>query len=70
MSMKKVTYLLAALAILGGIFAFRTRDWGLISLAHEEGNLHSFATVLARLCAPSHGRGGGHDHSRRLDRSS
>ena len=66
--MKKLTFLLAALATLGGIIAFNPpvsgqsepqaapsygftippgyRDWRLISLAHEEGNLHSFAAVL------------------------
>ena len=66
--MKKVTFLLAVLAILGGIFVLRKpvsgqtdaqaapsygftipagyRDWRFISLAHEEGNLHSFAAVL------------------------
>ena len=66
--MKSITFLMAALATLGGIIAFRTpvsgqtdshsapsygftippgyRDWRFISLAHEEGNFHSFAAVL------------------------
>jgi hypothetical protein len=66
--MKRITFLLVALAILGGVVAFRVpasgqtdaeaapsygvkippgyRDWRLISVAHEEGNLNSFAAVL------------------------
>ena len=66
--MKRLTFLLAALATLGGVVAFRVpasgqtdaeaapsygvrippgyRDWRLISVAHEEGNLNSFAAVL------------------------
>ena len=66
--MKRLTFLLTALATLGGVVAFRApasgqtdaeaapsygfkipsgyRDWRLISVAHEEGNLHSFAAVL------------------------
>ncbi|MBZ5625411.1 MAG: cytochrome P460 family protein [Acidobacteriia bacterium] len=66
--MKRLTFLLVALATLGGVVAFRApasgqtdaeaapsygvkippgyRDWKLISVAHEEGNLNSFAAVL------------------------
>jgi hypothetical protein len=66
--MKRIAFLLVALATLGGVIAFRTpasgqtgaeaapsygvkippgyRDWRLISVAHEEGNLNSFAGVL------------------------
>jgi hypothetical protein len=65
---KRITFLLAALATLGGVVAFRApasgqteaeaapsygvelppgyRDWRLISVAHEEANLNSFAAVL------------------------
>jgi len=68
MFMKQLTFLLAALATLGGVAAFRVlasgqtdantapsygvevpagyRDWRLISVAHEEGSLNSFAAVL------------------------
>jgi Cytochrome P460 len=66
--MKRITFLLVALATLSGVVAFRApasgqtdaeaapsygveippgyRDWRLISVAHEEGNLNSFAAVL------------------------
>ena len=66
--MKRIAFLLVALATLGGVIAFRApasgqtdagaapsygvkippgyRDWRLISVAHEEGNLNSFAAVL------------------------
>ena len=66
--MKRIPFLLVALATLGGVVAFRApasgqtdagaapsygvkippgyRDWRLISVAHEEGNLNSFAAVL------------------------
>ena len=66
--MKQITFLLVALATIGGVVAFRApasgqtdaeaapsygtkvpsgyRDWRLISVAHEEGNLNSFAAVL------------------------
>jgi hypothetical protein len=65
--MKRITFLLAVVAALAGVFAFTDltsraygentpifvtkipsgyRDWRLISVAHEEGNLNSFAAVL------------------------
>jgi hypothetical protein len=66
--MKRITFLLIAIATLCGVVAFRVpasgqtdietapifvnkipagyRDWRLISVAHEEGNLNSFAAVL------------------------
>jgi hypothetical protein len=66
--MKRIPFLLVALATLGAVVAFRApasgqtdagaapsygvkippgyRDWRLISVAHEEGNLNSFAAVL------------------------
>jgi hypothetical protein len=66
--MKRITFLLVALATLAGVVAITVpaslhadevaapifvtevpagyRDWKLISVAHEEGNLNSFAAVL------------------------
>jgi len=66
--MRRITFLLVALATLGGVIAFRApasgqtdsgaaasygfkippgyRNWRLISVAHEEGSLNSFAAVL------------------------
>ena len=66
--MKRITFLLLAVATLAGAIAYMVpasgqeaqnsapvyltkipsgyRDWRLISVAHEEGNLHSFAAVL------------------------
>jgi hypothetical protein len=67
--MKRITFLLAAVAILAAVVAYlahaprhataqeaapifvteipaRYRDWKLISVAHKEGDLHSFAAVL------------------------
>ena len=66
--MKRITFLLTAVATLAGVVAFTVpaslhadeeaapifvtlippgyRDWKLISVAHEEGNLNSFAAIL------------------------
>jgi len=66
--MKRVAFLLIAVAMVAGVVAFIAptsehadgaaapifvtqippgyRDWRLISVAHEEGNLHSFAAIL------------------------
>jgi hypothetical protein len=65
--MKRITFLLVAVATLAGVVAFTARssradegaapifvtqippgyrDWRLISVAHEEGNLNSFAAIL------------------------
>jgi hypothetical protein len=66
--MKRIAFLLVAVATLASVIAYRFpafgqstensapvyvtkmppgyRDWRLISVAHEEGNLHSFAAVL------------------------
>ena len=78
--MKRIGFLLLAVATLAGIVAYRApasgraddeavpifgirippgyRDWRLISVAHEEGNLHSFAAVLGNDIAIKAYRGG------------
>ncbi len=67
--MKRIIFLLVAVATLAGVIAFKARashhsatqeaapifvtqipdgyrDWRLVSVAHEEGNLNSFASIL------------------------
>jgi len=83
--MRRITFLLVALATLGGVIAFRApasgqtdsgaaasygfkippgyRNWRLISVAHEEGSLNSFAAVLGNDIAIKAYRDGSHSRT-------